>query len=76
MTKTTQSRYAVGSDNQTPETVRQEVLNDDANFLATQFAKLASAPYDRVFWTNGKRIQVIIREVREEHEGKQGVAAG
>lgn len=72
-TKTTQSRYEIGTDNATPATVRTEVLNDGAQYMAQQFAKLASAPYDRTFWTNGKRVQVIIREVKEEHTGKDAL---
>lgn len=66
-----QSRYVVGTDNATPATVRTEVMNDGARFLASLWAKhKADESYDRVFFENGKRVQVIIREVKEEHEGK------
>lgn len=69
-----QSRYIVGTDNATPATVRTEVMHDGASFLASMWAKHKSdEPYDRTFWTNGKRVQVIIREVKEEHTGQDAL---
>lgn len=66
-----QSRYTVGSDNDTPQTVRTELVTDAANYLAAQWAKHKyPVPFERVFFAHGKHVQVIVREVAGEHEGK------
>ena len=64
-------KYQVGTDNDTPQTVRTELINDAANYLAAQWAKHKfPIPFDRVFFAHGKNVQVIVREVKAEHEGK------
>lgn len=73
-TKTTQSRYQVGSDNETASTVRTEAVSGGAQYVAALWAKFKSdQPFDRVFWENGMRVQVIIRQVKEEHTGKDAL---
>lgn len=65
---TKQSRYeTVGTDHSTPDTVRTEVIDANARFMAGMWARLAKAAFDRTYFENGKRVQVIIREVKEEH---------
>lgn len=66
-----QSRYTVGTDNETASTVRTEVVSLSAQYAASMWAKFkADQPFDRVFYENGLRVQVIIRKVKEEHDGK------
>lgn len=63
-----QSRYQVGTDNETAETIRTEAVSGGAQYVASLWAKFKyPVPFDRVFFAHGKNVQVIVREVKEEH---------
>ena len=61
-----QGKYTVGSDNDTADTIRTQLINDAAQFIASQWKKhLYPTTYERVFDVGGTRVKVLVEDNTE-----------